>query len=163
MNLFSCCTSTTEQGNVGFTHAKHLFTRLCYPVSNPIEGASYDLIIDYNGLKRIQIKTCDYLHKKEDSLSWVFSLASSKYNSEGNRIESNNHKGNVDFYYLLTANEDVFLVPDLLIPSRKLSLPYNRPSPKYDPFKIMTQGVFCQDTLEKVLCSPTITSVLVAT
>ena len=54
--------NSKQQGTIGIAQAINYFSRNIVPVSIPLNDSQrYDLIVDMNGLKRVEVKTCSYL------------------------------------------------------------------------------------------------------
>ncbi len=101
--------NTRKQGDVGVGSAISYFLSKGYEVSIPIgESHDYDLVVDIEGLKRIQVKTTSF--KSKYGVFFV-SLTTKGGNRSGiGRIKAFN-KDAVDFVFVLTSEGKQYLVP----------------------------------------------------
>ena len=106
--MFSKCTTTKQQGNIGVSHAIQYFSSKCYTVSIPLnDSQDYDLVVDIdNTLHKVQVKTTKF---KSPSGNFTASLK----NSGGSSREIYGHvnTGNCTLLYILCSNGDAYLLP----------------------------------------------------
>ena len=109
-----------------------------YTVCTPVEPALYDLTVDSDrGLVRVQVKSTVSRDKKG---SWVvrinrmaYNKSSAKRNSNGAREKCVYAPGEIDFFFIVTAAGDNYLVP-LAVTRGAASLTLDS---KYAAFKVM--------------------------
>jgi hypothetical protein len=90
-------------------HAKAIawFTARGYNVSLPIQTTSYDLVAESDeGLKRIQVKSTDT--KNDSSASWRVNVCRA---NGRDRKRTTYSKDDVDLFFVLTGDGDVYLIP----------------------------------------------------
>lgn len=63
--LFTECTNSQSQGNVGMGQAISYYTQKGYTISIPLNDCQeYDLVVEYpDGLKKVQVKTTRYKNR----------------------------------------------------------------------------------------------------
>jgi hypothetical protein len=90
-------------------HAKAIswFAQRGYTVSLPIQATSYDFVVESDeGLKRIQFKSAE--SKNDKSASWRVNVCRGQGWSRKRRTYT---KDEVDLFFILTGDNDVYLIP----------------------------------------------------
>ena len=122
--------NTKKQGDVGLGSAISYFTSKGLTVSIPLtDSQDYDLIVDMDGLKRVQIKTTRY---RKPSGNFGVNLRVNGGNRSGIDKTKFFDKTKVELLYVLTEENDRYLIPTHIMTQRN-SLSLNK---KYDNFKV---------------------------
>jgi len=100
--------NSRKQGDVGLGAAIAYFTlkgiTVCIPLT---DNQDYDLVIDLNGLKKIQIKTT---YAKAPSGYYIVTLKTCGGNRSRSSIKSF-EKDKVDYVFVLTEDGSCYLIP----------------------------------------------------
>lgn len=115
--MFENCKNTKDQGNIGLGMAIQYFSSIHSTVSIPLnDSQDYDLIVDINGvLKRIQVKTCNYVTKRGN---WGVNLKVNGGSSKTNRIMKRNNDIIYDLLFVVCGDGSKFLIPKEKITQR---------------------------------------------
>lgn len=99
----------------GLSVAARWFLDRGYNVSIPLEPAPYDLVTESDsGLKKVQVKTCS---QKTAGGRYEAGIAHKQYdpngktNASGRRSLVPYHPHEVDLFFILTATDEMYLVP----------------------------------------------------
>jgi len=104
--------NTKKQGDVGLGVAIGYFVSKGYTVSVPLtDSQDYDLVVDMDGLKRIQVKTTSY---KLKSGSFFVSLTIKGGNRTGIGKIKKFDKDTVDYVFILTDETTKYLIPSTI-------------------------------------------------
>lgn len=99
--------NTKQQGLMGVGRAISFYTMLGYTVSIPIDDSQdYDLVIDDDGLKKVQVKTTG---SKRDGV-FVATLKTCGGNRSRQKIKSFD-SSKIDLLFILTTDGDVYNIP----------------------------------------------------
>jgi hypothetical protein len=111
--------NSKKKGDIGLGAAIAYFTENGYTVCIPLtDSQDYDLVVDIDGLKKIQIKTTYY--KRKDR--YEVSLSVKGGNKSSNTIKKFDWTL-VDFIFILTSDGTKYLIPsDNTIPKHSFSL-----------------------------------------
>lgn len=105
--------NTKSIGNIGEAVAIAEFAKRNIPISIPFgDNQKYDLIIEINNeLKKVQVKTSEYIHYKKEKIDFFISLV--KSNTKG--CETTSYKStDFDYFYLYCIENDMsFLVENV--------------------------------------------------
>lgn len=115
------------QGNIGLGVAIAYFTSKGLPVSIPLNDTQkYDLVVEIDGeLKKVQIKTTSFKVYSNFTVQLKNSGGSS-----GKSTIRYFEKDDVDFLFILTIEQDMYLIPSKEI-NAKSSLSLNASREKY--------------------------------
>lgn len=101
--------NTKKQGDWGLGAAIALFTRKEITVSIPLtDSQDYDLIIDYDGLKTVQVKTTTY--KRNNNYSVSLTVKGGNRSSKNQSIKKLDKKI-VDYLFVITGDGEQYLIP----------------------------------------------------
>jgi len=101
--------NTKKQGDVGLGAAIGYFVSQGYSVSIPLtDSQDYDLVVDIDGLKRIQVKTTSFKSKYG---RFFVSLTIKGGNRSSSGKIKNFNKDAVDFVFVLTSDGNKYLIP----------------------------------------------------
>ena len=120
----------SHQGNLGLGAAIAYYTSKCITVALPLNDTQgYDLIIDDNGLKRVQVKTTKY--KQAGGEYYTVQLGNTGGSSGKSKIRKfDNNKS--DLLFIITIEGDIYEIPTNVITSgRMITL-----NSKYEIFKV---------------------------
>ena len=116
-----------HQGNLGLGAAIAYYTSKCIPVALPLNDTQgYDLIVDNNGLKRVQVKTTKY--KQATSEYYAVQLGNTGGSSGKGRIRKFDNSRS-DLLFIVTVEGDLYEIPTTNITSKRvltLSIDYDR-------------------------------------
>lgn len=98
------------QGNLGLVKAISYFGSHNIPVSIPLNDTQkYDLVADFNGkLYRVSVKTS---RAKEDSGAFAVQLRNTGGNRTGTVRQVAFDKTAIDYLFIYTSDEDLYLIP----------------------------------------------------
>ena len=98
----------SHQGNIGLGQAIAYYTKQISPIMIPLNDTQkYDLVIDQNGLKRVSIKTTQFLSK---SGYFVVQLKNSGGASGNSKIRYFD-KDSCDILFIYTIQGDIYEIP----------------------------------------------------
>ena len=122
--------NSKKQGDVGLGSAIAYFTACGYTVCLPLtDSQEYDLVVDNDSLKEVQVKT---VVSKENG---VFKVGLRTITGSVNHpISKSFDNTKVDLLFILTADNDIYLIPSLDI---KATAAINL-GDKYNKYKINT-------------------------
>lgn len=114
--LFAKSNGTTEQGNIGLSRAIYEFTRLGFTALMPLTDCNqYDLVVEKNGaFQRVQVKTTSTL------IEGLFHINLMKVETKRNIRK---RPTDYDLLFVLTSDNECFLLPSTILPNRRLALP----------------------------------------
>ncbi len=118
--IFDKCKNSKEQGNIGLSYSINYFVKKRYTVSIPLnDSQDYDLIVDISpkGLCKIQIKTTGF---KTESGNFKVDFRSSG-GSKG-EVYKRVVDTDIDYVFVLTSNEDMYLLPLSIIGTNSATL-----------------------------------------
>jgi len=120
LNLMLKHNNPNIQGNIGIGIAIGYFTAKKYIVSIPLtDSQDYDLIVDMDGLKKIQVKT---VYHKTNEIFRVELRTKTSFRGKGVHRPVKTI-GDVDFLFILTDDKTKYLIPrDKIYQKRGLSL-----------------------------------------
>lgn len=132
------------QGNLGLGKAIEYFTSHSIPVSIPLNDTQkYDLIADFNGkLQRISVKTS---RCTENNISFSVQLRNTGGSSGKNKTRPFD-KDSCDYIFIYTANEELYLIPSLIIEAKNTICV----GPKYEKYlvKIKAFNTFIEESIK---------------
>ena len=100
--------TTTEQGSVGLGFAIAYFVANGYIVSLPLnDNQAYDLIVDKEGLQRVQVKTTGY---KESKNNYTVQLKSTRANKNVNKVKKFDSTKS-ELVFILDRDGNQYLIP----------------------------------------------------
>lgn len=130
--IFSKCTNSNEQGNMGLTDAIRYFAWNRYTISTPLnDSQEYDLLVERKdvGVKKVQVKTTSY--KRYDDVYVVAMRTKARnYVKTANTLD-------YDLLYVLCDNCDTYLIPKKDIKNLKNCLTLGKRYQKYKITKII--------------------------
>jgi len=133
----------SKQGNIGLGKSISIFSEAGITVLLPLNDTQdYDLVIDFNGLKRISVKTT----KHTDHGKYTVLLKRSGGSSKTRKVTLFNNK-NSDYLFCYTKKDDGYLIPTKII-TVKNSLTLTE---KLDCYKIYSGGKINLSALEEIL------------
>lgn len=120
--------NTKKQGDVGVGMAIAHFVAFGITVSIPLtDSQDYDIVIDLDGLKKVQVKTTTYIRKGE----YEVMLKTCGGNKTGSSIKTFCGKS-LDYLFILTESGNKYLIPtNIETPKHSLRL-----GKKYDIYKV---------------------------
>jgi hypothetical protein len=84
------------------------FLRRGYIPSIPVEPTQYDLIVESDtGFKRVQVKSTTVTERGR----WLVGCSRQVYESGGNRKRTAYTANEIDFLFIVTSNNDKYLIP----------------------------------------------------
>jgi hypothetical protein len=97
-----------------------------YMVSIPVDPTSYDLVTESDaGFQRVQVKTTNMKAKRTSAymvqVSRTMYDGTARLNSSGKRTTVSYTKDEIDIFFIVTGNQDCYLVP-LKVVGTRLSL-----------------------------------------
>jgi len=99
--------NTKKQGDMGLGAAIFYFTSIGQTVAIPLtDSQDYDLIVDDDSLKKVQIKTCSFKRKYYEV---NLSTKGGNRTSIGSLKRFNND--NCDYLFVITENFEKYLIP----------------------------------------------------
>ena len=110
MDIFTNTKTNTDQGNIGLSKSIYELQLLGYRISIPLtENQKYDLIGEKeNKLYKIQVKTT----KRKTSYGvYTVNLRTLGGNQSFHKI-TKREKGDYDLLYVLTSNNESYLIPE---------------------------------------------------
>lgn len=118
-------TDSSKQGNLGLADSIKWFIAEGYKVSLPISDTQYyDLLVEKDNLiYKIQVKTTKSIRKR-DGKKGYFRISLSRGKSLSDHL---------DFVYVLTSNNERYLIPKKDIKSKKDKIILY---PKFDKYKV---------------------------
>ena len=142
--------NTKQIGNIGEAKTLCKFVEMGIPVYTSFgDNEKADIVIDWNGLKKVQIKTS--VEIKESSI--IFSLVSStlhRKNGEKHRYT----KEEIDFFALYNVESNILLLVPIEILEGKTQVKF---ALEYKPSRNQYVAHNWQDyTFEKILCVETL-------
>ena len=91
------------------------FAARSYDVSVPVEQCPYDLVVESDtGLKKIQVKSTT---RRAENGRWLVNIFRNGYsssaaaNASGRRNRRAYSASEIDFFFILTADQDVYIIP----------------------------------------------------
>lgn len=112
--------NSKKQGDAGLGLAIGYFCSYGHPVAIPLtDSQDYDLIVEVNGLKKIQVKTTK--HKTASGLYEV-GLRVLGGNSRTNYIHKHAHELDYDSLFVVTGDGAFYLIPKTAISHLRSSL-----------------------------------------
>lgn len=101
--------NTKKQGDAGIGIAVGWFAANGHTVAIPLtDSQDYDLVVDLDGLKRVQVKTTTY---KEPSGNFFVSLTVKGGNRSGKGKIKRFDSSRVDYIFIVTAAGENYLIP----------------------------------------------------
>jgi hypothetical protein len=129
--------TTGKQGSVGLALCISHFAKRGHVVCLPLnDNQGYDLVVDIDGLKRIQVKTTS---SKSDGKGYVVQLKSTRVNRTKNRIKPFDSSLS-DFLFIATEDESLYLMPSIVVHG-KSSLCLN--NKKWNQYKVSSENANC--------------------
>ncbi len=129
--MFDKCKNSNQQGNVGLAAAIKWFTVNGYTILLPLtDSQDYDMVVDKNGFKRVQIKTT---RTKSPYDVYVVDLRVNGGNKSGTGKTKYLDNKFIDLLFVLTEQGTQYLIPTnkLKQHQRHINL-----GDKYDSFKL---------------------------
>ena len=127
-NIFSKCTNSNEQGNMGLTDAMRYFAWNRYTISTTLnDSQEYDLLVERKdiGIKKVQVKTTSY--KRYGGVYIVAMRTKARnYVKAANTLD-------YDLLYVLCDNCDTYLIPKKDLKNIKNCLTLGK---KYQKYKL---------------------------
>lgn len=100
--------NSKKQGDAGLGSAIAFFTSKGITVCIPLtDSQDFDLVIDDEGLKKIQVKTTTY----QKNGTFIVAMRTSGGNRSGTGKVKKFDKSKADFIFVLTSNEERYLIP----------------------------------------------------
>lgn len=119
----------SHQGNIGLGQAIAYFTSIGVPVLLPLNDTQkYDLVVDWNGLKRISIKTTKQLNKNHKY--FVVGLRNTGGSSGKSIIRKFNNE-DCDYVFVYTYSNQRYLIPSKEIDVNTITL-----TSKWDKYSV---------------------------
>jgi hypothetical protein len=101
--------TTVTQGSIGLGIAIGYFSIKGYTVCVPlIDNQDYDLIVDKNGLQKVQVKTTKY--REKSNKAYTVQLKSVRPNKTKNNIKKFD-SSNVDLVFVVSEDNAQYLIP----------------------------------------------------
>jgi hypothetical protein len=107
--------NTKKRGDVGLGIAIAYFTKCGYTVCFPLtDSQDYDLVVDDGSLKKVQVKTT--IQQKNGKYQVGLRTRST---IDGTNIYLEFNPGKVDYLFVLTSSNDMYLIPSQQIMVKK--------------------------------------------
>ena len=119
----------SHQGNIGLGQAIAYFTSIGVPVLLPLNDTQkYDLVVAWNGLKRISVKTTKQLNK---NLKYFIVGLRNTGGSSGKSIIRKFNKEDCDYIFMYTFTNQRYLIPTDMINVNTITL-----TPEWNKYQI---------------------------
>lgn len=116
-----------NKGRAGLASAIGYFGTHGYTVSIPLNDTQdYDLIVDYNGLKRVSIKATS--HRNHNGVTTV---ALRNMGGTDGKVYGREQEKDIDFVFVVNENSEMWLLPKDILTTNSMSL-----DNKYKQYKL---------------------------
>ncbi len=128
--MFKPYKNSKKRGDAGLGIAIAWFTAAGYTVCIPLtDSQDYDLVIDRNGLHRVQVTTCS---QKQPSGNYVVELRTVSYGGKDYNIKHFESKA-IDYLFVITDVGEKYLIPSNVLSDYRRSVTL---SADYDQYKV---------------------------